>query len=137
MVVRRVLDRLGEAQRLRVGEQTADEGDARRRPVLRPIPLGITTCGCPVRFVSSSIDPPKLGVTTTSIPSMTCAKRCMAIVRSRFAWMYSDAGIIRPVRMMLGRAFSPCWTSSSSRPLRISGSNAAPCSALRMIRIAS
>ena len=99
-------------------------------------PLGITTCGCPVRFVSRSIGPPKLGVTTTSIPSIARSKRCMAIVRSRFAWMYSTAGIMRALRKVLGHA-PPVWrTSRSSRPLRVSSSKAAPASALRMIRIA-
>ena len=67
-----------------------------------------------------------------SMPSMAVRSAPMSMVRARFAWTYSTAGIRRLWRNTLGHAFSIWRTSSSSRPLRVSSSNAAAASTLSM-----
>ena len=63
--------------------------------------------------------------------------RAAGRVRTRLAWRYSTAGMVRPWRKMFGQACSSCRTIRSSRPLRVSSSKAAAASAVRMTRSAS
>jgi len=65
-------------------------------------PQGITTAGCPVRFVTSRLALPGAGLTNTSHCDINFSISRISRVRTRCARRYSTAGINREVRNVFG-----------------------------------